>query len=189
MKKWTAVIVAGLAAQMSFGVVFEYNFDDEPPAAGNPIGISTYGHELTDRGITKKTSASGKNSAFIVADFTMPKWGAIMITDPNVWDLFGATLSVKVHASHSFEGKQGVVGFKVVDGDGTGYRTAPEDLMVPTATWQTFSQNINQLVPDEEAGEVSGLDLSSIAQVGVIFYDRGDVEKIINFYVDDLKAE
>jgi hypothetical protein len=53
----------------------------------------------------------------------------------------------------------------------------------------TFSQPVSALVQDEEAGEVPGIDLSRIVQYGVILFDRQDNNKVIKFYIDDLKAE
>jgi hypothetical protein len=190
MRKAAGMAVAVcISASACMGAVIKHDFDDDTPSSGNPIGFNTYGHELADRGITAKTSASGKNSAFIVADFTQNKWGVIFISNMGDWDMTGNTLSANVRASTSFTGQKGVAGFKLVDQDGTGYRTAPEHLFCPSVSWENFSQNVAQLIPDEERGEIPGLDLSHIKQYGIVFYDRDDKEKIVNFYIDDFNVE
>jgi hypothetical protein len=169
--------------------VFDHGFEQEEPHAGPPRGFSTYGRSLADRAVTDKVSASGENSACIVADFGTENWGVIMLKDFGEWDLTGSTLSVKVRASTSFAGKQPIIAFKLIDEDGTGYRTAPKDLGAVDTSWVTFSQPVSALVQDEEAGEVPGIDLSRIVQYGVILFDRQDNNKVIKFYIDDLKAE
>jgi len=188
MKRAMITILALTFAHMAAGQIFEENFDDQQKSSGDPERFSVYGRELTDRGITREKSKSGKKSAYISADFSKSEWGVIMIRDFGEWDLVGARLSVAVCASENLSRNRAVVGFKIVDADGTGYRTAPQDLGHVKDKWTVFSQETSALVPDDDLGDIQGLDLMHIAQYAVIFYDRQDYDKEITFFIDDFNA-
>jgi hypothetical protein len=110
-----------------------------------------------------------------------------MLHDKGKWDLRNTELSVMIHAS-DFEGKMGVVGFKLIDADGSDHRTADADLFVPSDNWTEFRQPVKSVSAVEAIGEKPGLDLEHIVHYGVIFYDRGDCENAVTFFVDDLQA-
>jgi hypothetical protein len=182
------LLAAMVLATPAGAELFDDDFDEEPADGGSPNSYSVYGHEVMDRGVTTQTSKSGNQSAYVIANFSMDKWGVILLHDFGDWDLRNGTLHVSVRASTSFSSKEGVVGFKLVDADGTGYRTSQGALFKPTMSWKTFSQPVSELVKDDETGEDPELDLEHIAQYGVVFYDRGDVEKMVNFFIDDIKV-
>ncbi|MBN1269042.1 MAG: hypothetical protein JXB04_05600 [Kiritimatiellae bacterium] len=183
---WAAFAAAATASDL----LVDDNFDGEPADTGSPLSYSVYGYPVVDRGVTAKTAVSGRNSAYIVADFRMDTWGVILLHDALMEpiDLSAATLSAQVRASSGFRDKGGVVGFKLIDADGTGYRTADAELLVPTRDWQKLSQRAVELTQRDEDGEDAELDLKHIVQYGILFLDQGDVSKRVTFYVDDLQA-
>jgi hypothetical protein len=190
MKKTLSMAIAVWAvASLSFGAnVIHATFEGEPTDPGPPSGFNIYGHELMDRGVTDQQSYEGEQCGYIVADFGMDTWGVIMLSDFGEWDLRGATLSVALQANQSFTDKQPIIGFKLVDADGTGYRTDLAELGAADKSWVTFAQSVNDLVPDEDKGDEPGLDLANIVQYGVILFDRQDMDKMVTFYIDDIKA-
>jgi hypothetical protein len=181
---WLALAL-GAAAQG-----FKDSFDAEPADGGSPQGFSVYGEETSDRGVTKTTCQSGEQSAFVVADFSKELWGVIMVKDAGggPWDLSGGTISAQVCAPEDLRSKQGVVGFKLVDADGSGYRTPDSLLFTPASGWQKFGQDARLLTQMDEPGSTPGLDLGNIIQYGIVFFDRGDHNKVITFFVDDLEG-
>lgn len=186
-----AAVVCGWAMSAAAGDAgFKDTFDDEDPDAGPPQGYGVYGVETSDRGVVETFSFSGKQAACITVDFMQDKWGVILVKERKAgsWDLTGCELSAQIAAPADLSGAQGMIGFKIVDADGTSYRTTEQDLFVPGTDWAEFRQPVSALTMAEEAGKVAGLDLANITQVGIVFYDRGDVEKVVNFFVDDVQA-
>ncbi len=190
MKKqaWMAgMIWVGCALAASAGG-FKDSFDSEAADGGSPDGYSVYGDETLDRGVTKKTAASGEQSAFIVADFAQDKWGVILLHNPGQWSLNNAAMSAQVESTVDFTGKKGVIGFQLIDSDGTVCRTPDDKLFVPTQQWQTFRQRVDELTQTEESGKNPGLNLGEIVQYGVVLYDRGDQNGPVTFFVDDVQG-
>lgn len=181
---WLALALGAAAAG------FKDSFDAEPADGGSPQGFSVYGEETADRGVTKTTCFSGEQSAFVVADFSKELWGVIMLKDAGggPWDLTGGTLSAEICAPENLSTKKGICGFKLTDADGSGYRTPDAMLFAPAAGWQKFSQAANLLTQMDEPGSTPGLDLANIIQYGIVFFDRGDHNKVITFFVDDLEG-
>jgi hypothetical protein len=177
-----------LSCALAASAGFKDTFDSEPADAGSPDGYSLYGDELLDRGVSAKTCVSGKQEAFVVADFTQDKWGLILLHNPGQWTLNNATVSAQVLSLTDFTGKKGVVGFQLIDSDGTVYRTPDDKLLVPTQQWQLFSQPVSDISQEEEPGKNPGLNLGEIVQYGIVFYDRGDTEKAATFFVDDVQG-
>ena len=189
---WMMLAAMCVCATTGLGasVGFKDTFDDEKPDAGAPEGYGVYGVETADRGVVETYSHSGKQSTCITVDFTQDKWGVVLMKErtKGVWDLTGCELSAEIAAPSDVSGAQGIVGFKLVDADGTSCRTTEEALFVPGADWSEFRQPVEALTMAEEPGKVAGLDLANITQIGLVFYDRGDVEKVMNFFVDDVQA-
>ena len=139
------------------------------------------------RGQATIESASGKQAVCVAADFSKEKWGFVMLHDKGKWDLRNSEMSVMIHAS-DFSGRLGVVGFKLIDADGSDYRTADADLFVPSDNWTEFRQPAASISAVEAIGDQPGLDLEHIVHYGVICYDRGDCDNVVTFFVDDLQT-
>lgn len=189
---WMMGLVMGVCATSALGAGagFKDTFDEEKPDAGAPEGYGVYGVETADRGVVETFSFSGKQAACITVDFTQDKWGVILVKErtKGSWDLTGCELSAQLAAPADLTGVQGMIGFKLVDADGTSVRTTESDLFVPGVDWAEFRQPVSALTMAEEPGKVAGLDLANITQVALVFYDRGDVEKVVNLFVDDVQA-
>ena len=183
-----ALALCTFAASITFASIRD-EFDDEKVCNGNPERYVAYGGSILDRGITRITSKSSPQAAFIVVDFKNANEGTNMMHKEGLWDLTGCTISVDVKANVNFRNKQGVVGFKLIDADGSVYRTADDDLFKPRQPWKRFSQHIADLVPTNQQGERSQLDERRIVQYGVIFADRDDHEKETTFYIDNFSAK
>ena len=190
MKKWmTGSLLLAVVLGMS-GVRAAWakdTFDEEAPDAGAPEGYGVFGEELSDRGVTETTGFSGAQSACITVDFTGDKWGVIMLHNKGQWNALGGTISAQVCAPLNLTSKKPMVAFKLVDADGTGVRTPDAQLFLPGPEWTLLSQPVAQLTLVEEQGSVPGLDVEHIAQYGLVFYDQGDIDVVINFFVDDVE--
>ena len=142
---------------------------------------------LPGHGLTTTEDASGKQAACVAVDFGKEKWGFVMLHDKGKFDLRKSELSVMIHAS-DFSGKLGVVGFKLIDADGSDYRTPDADLFVPSDNWTEFRERVETVSAVEAIGDQPGLDLEHIVHYGIICYDRGDCENVVTFLIDDLQA-
>ena len=186
--QWIGLCWLGLALAAS-GANFKNTFDDEAPDAGAPDGFGVYGDETADRGVTENVSTSGKQSASVTADFGMDKWGVILLHEKGNWNLVNKDLSAQISSTVDFSGKKGVAAFKLVDADGSEYRTRDGDLFAPSGDWKEFRQSASSISQVEEPGKKTGLDLEHIVQYGIIFFDHGEYDQVVTFFVDDFLAE
>lgn len=190
MKKRTmaAALVVLLAAAGSQAAGFKDSFDDADTSEKGVSGYSMYGDSTEDRGITAQRSVSGKQCAFVVVDMSKEHWGSIMLRDAGQWSVQGCTISAQVSTSSDLSTKGGLVAFKLIDADGTGARTRDANLFTLGPGWNRITQSADDLTQEDEPGSQPGLDLANIVQYGIIFYDRGDVNHPITFFVDDVEA-
>ena len=190
MKKriqWIGICWLGLTLT-ALGAGFNNTFDEEAPDAGAPDGFGVYGDETSDRGVTENVSTSGKQAASITADFGMDKWGVILLHEKGNWDLANKTLSAQISSTVDFTGKKGVAAFKLIDADGSEYRTRDGDLFTPSGDWKEFRQSVSSVSQVEEPGKKPGLDLGHIVQYGIIFFDHGEYDQVVTFFVDDFQT-
>ena len=178
----------GLALAAS-GANFNNTFDDEAPDAGAPDDFGVYGDETSDSGVTENVSTSGKQSASVTADFGMDKWGVVLLHEKGSWNLVNKDVSAQISAAVDFTGKKGVAAFKLIDADGSEYRTRDGDLFVLSGDWKEFRQSVSSISQVEEPGKKTVLDLNHIVQYGIIFFDHGDYDEAVTFFVDDFKTE
>lgn len=192
MKKWMAgwllAAAVGLAVAPAAGWAKDM-FDDEAPDAGAPEGYGVYGEELSDRGVTETTGFSGAQSACITVDFTQDKWGVIMLHNKGHWSAQNGVICAQVCAPANLMSKKPMVAFKLIDADGTGVRTPDAKLFLPDPEWTLLSEPVSELTMVEEPGTTPGLDVEHIAQYGVVFYDQGDIDVVVNFFVDDVELK
>ncbi len=190
----TSLIGSTFAVQQAAGEeIFSHTFDEESAKKRTADGFSIFGAELAGSAVTKREFVSRPNSACITVDMAQDTWGDILLKDEdmrgNTLDLRDATLSVKIKSSSSFAGSElGVVGFKLIDADGTENRTDEFDLFKPTSTFAEFKQHVSDLYFIETPGSDPALDLKHIARYAIVIYDKNDKNKKVTFYLDDFKA-
>ena len=182
----TALIATPVSSEAE--TLFEHPFSKERADAGSPDSFSVYGTQLQQCGVTRRAKNDTPQSTFIAMDMEQDSWGVILLHDPGQWDLSEATLSISCKASDNFAKKKGFVGFKVIDSDGSEYRTHDADLFRPTKKFQTFSQPISELQFVDQFGDIKGLDVENIVQYGIVMFDQADLDRSTTIYLDDFIA-
>jgi len=169
--------------------VFNDTFEDDPLHVGVPRRYKVFGDEMRGGSITIDELGDGNHCAYVEIDFEKDTWGGLVLCNAGDLKLRGTEISVRVRAAVDMQAMDGVVGFKLIDADGTEFRTAEKDLFSPGTTWQTFSQKARKLVPCDIKGENPKLDLGHITHYGIAFYDRGDYNEQVTIFFDDFKAQ
>lgn len=171
---------------VGYGSLLYDNYDAEALGTGAPTDTYTFGALITDIGITDAFSVSPDQSTYIVMDFSVAGWGAAMVRGTSPLDVTGGSLSVELRSTFDFT--NGLVAFRMTDGDGSIYRTENADFFMPSSSFDTFTQSVNDVTFIDAAGSTAGLDLSNITEVGFIIYDTGETPNTVTFHADDLRV-
>jgi len=183
-KHIAAVLLAGFACASYGGTIFKSNFDKFTGEVRTPDGFRAYGAGVTDSGISRKMAASGKQAAFIALRMYGDFWGGLFMRKIEPTDMTGATLSVEVAADTDLSSTP-MVAFKLIDADGSEFRTPDAMRLSPTTTFQRFQQAASQLSQCDKAGAQPGLDLENIVAYAVVFFDPKNLTQDVVFYMDD----
>lgn len=186
----TVVLFSSFAACAYGGSIFLDDYDSGKVADKLPTGYTTFG-TFAKVGVSDATTdhVSGSMGGYAEVDFQTVAWGAGLAHYGLDLDLTNAVLSVQIKCSEDLSAKNGVVGFRISDADGTVVRTAPASLYTPKAALSKFSQSVQDLTVVDEPGSTPGIDLKHITSVGIVFYKRGDVDHSCRFAFDDLRAD
>ncbi len=153
-------------------------------------GYTFFGLQRLSSGVQAGSGVGGSHAAFAVADFgaTVQGFpGVGMIHDSVSLELRTDTaLSLNVRSTVDFSSALGVIGFQIVDADGTAVRTQDSDLFRPTGAPTVFSQNILELNTLDAPGQDSVLDLANVVQYGILMFDRNDVDAVAEFTIDNV---
>lgn len=191
---WTVVGIFGLVwsaflnREAKADIIID-NFENQPVAsgAGTPLNYFTFGDLLSDRGVSNTLgSVSGTRSAFYVVDFDQSGFGVgaarqnlNLSIDPKMEVMVELRLAAGPRAS-------GFIAFRLEDADGTIFRTADNQLLAASSSFQTLSQSIATILTVDTAGSIAGLDLTQIRSVGLLFFDR-DFTGLSTIVFDDLR--
>lgn len=190
MKRYLAIIgIACLAQPALAGKLFELDWDRGARRHDGLGGCDVFGHEVLDKGISENHYVSRRYSAFVVVDLDQSMWGGILTCSADgPLDMTEAHLSVQVRASKDLTEHLGIVGFQLVDSDGTAARTEPDQLFRATTEFKPFLQTAVDITLVTERGDDGVLNLKEITKYGILFVDRDDTKEIITFNLDDFTA-
>ena len=191
MKKLSLFIfLSTFAACVQAGPIFLDDYESATAGTKMPDGYTPFG-SFGKMGVsdTKGDAAAGSMGGYIEIDFQSTEWGAGLAHYGLDLDLTKAVLSVQIKSSEDFAAKDGLIGFRISDADGTVVRTPLTDLYAPKTTFSKFSQAVKNLTTTDEPGTTPGIDLKHITSVGLLFYKREDSTHACRFVFDDLRAE
>jgi len=177
-----------LCGTVRAGQIFNHSFDDSVWDTGDPKHFAFYGTEHVGNKIANLAGTFQTRSLSITVDFSQTSWGAIALYKGGPWDMTDATISANIRASTNLTHRNGRVGFKVIDADGTECRTPEEGLFRPSDEFQTFLQQVSALTFVDQNGKQPGLDPRNITHYGILFYDHDDHNESTTFFVDDFMA-
>lgn len=184
------LLLLGVSFAASLGLhaapIFLDNYDSDPVGPGNPPGYYSFGI-FEDIGVTNLESVSAPNSLYLAVDYTQVGFGTGLSHGiyANPVDLTGATLSVAIKSSADLTGDAPLFAFRITDDEGRIFRTANADLYLPGTEFSVFNQAADTLVYDD--GPAGPINLSTIVEVGFLFYNTGDDVQTV-FYLDNFQA-
>lgn len=189
------ISVLGLVSLLTGAVdnpalIFSSTFDQVIQTDERIKGFEVFG-AVEGWGVTNKRSMSAPNTAYVAVDFRKDEFGVGFVTLPfaEPLNLEGATLKVALSASVDLsKAALGIAGFRLMDADGTVVRTANGDLFPLSLKFVYHSQQASDLTAVDVQGEISGLDLTKIVSVGILFFNNENINQEFTIWIDDLEV-
>lgn len=167
------------------------NFENQSvdSGLGTPLDYFSFGKQLADRGVSADFGAtSGTKAAFYVINFDEDPGFGVGAAHENISLSITAdhVLQVSLRIANG-QTSGGFIAFRLADADGTVLRTPNSNLFSASSNFQVLAQAVSDVSFTDFNGSVTGLDLTHITSVGLLFFDQ-NYSGIAKLVFDDLKV-
>ena len=170
--------------------IFFDDFDNEPADDGNPQNYVSFGTSIASVAVNSDNPHSGSQAMDFKMHFLPNTWGGgVSVHKFKPVSFQEAVFSIWVISTKDFADLKAPMTFRIEDEDGTVMLANSRKMFTPGLDYKEYSLNATELTKLDSRGNDSKLDLDKIVSFGFCFYNYGQVDEIVDFYIDDFKVE